>query len=368
MSPTDPPLPPDPDEPIGEPSWSADGVRGETSSADPAGEMPDESAVPGGGDVDAPADDPGFTTPPDDAPGIPGELGAAMAAASLVESPEPETQEESPTAAHRRRVSRRRYVLRRGAVAAGVLVVAGGLVALLISLTADDDDGDADNTVPSGSDVGAAGTAEDATTTARPTSSAATPTPPAPLVLGADTTDADTVDTFQIATPDPRESADTSDAVETTESPETTDDIETAETTEPFGATSEPADTTEPFGATSDTEPVASTEPGDGTTPAAGPESSLPDGPEYDLTSTPLCELTAGVAVTFQGPDVECLEIRLAQVIVGPVPFNVDDLFDEDTELAVQQFQQANDLEVDGIVGPETATLLGIWPGTADDE
>ena len=44
------------------------------------------------------------------------------------------------------------------------------------------------------------------------------------------------------------------------------------------------------------------------------------------------------------------------------MPFDVDDLFDEDTDLAVRQFQEASGLLVDGIVGPDTARALDIWP------
>jgi peptidoglycan hydrolase-like protein with peptidoglycan-binding domain len=63
------------------------------------------------------------------------------------------------------------------------------------------------------------------------------------------------------------------------------------------------------------------------------------------------------------GPDVECIEQRLDEVTDGPIIFEVDELFDESTEQAVRWFQEANDLVVDGVVGPQTAQLLGIWPG-----
>ena len=122
-------------------------------------------------------------------------------------------------------------------------------------------------------------------------------------------------------------------------------------------AGSEP-ETSGPAGSDPDSSDPSSSDP-DG----SEPEVSLPESPEYDLTSAASCELSAGVAVTFQGEDVLCLELRLAQVIVGPAPFDIDDLFEEDTELAVRQFQAANDLVIDGLVGQETATVLGIWPG-----
>jgi murein L,D-transpeptidase YcbB/YkuD len=98
------------------------------------------------------------------------------------------------------------------------------------------------------------------------------------------------------------------------------------------------------------------------TTEGSAPESTLPEPPEYDLTVPAVCEMEIGVAVTHQNVSVACLEVRLAQVIVGPVPFDVDDLFDEETDLAVRQFQEAQGLLVDGIVGPDTARALDIWP------
>jgi peptidoglycan hydrolase-like protein with peptidoglycan-binding domain len=62
------------------------------------------------------------------------------------------------------------------------------------------------------------------------------------------------------------------------------------------------------------------------------------------------------------GPDVLCIEERLEQVTVGPINFEVDEVFDEDTEQAVRWFQEFHELVVDGIVGPQTAQTLGIWP------
>ena len=63
------------------------------------------------------------------------------------------------------------------------------------------------------------------------------------------------------------------------------------------------------------------------------------------------------------GPQVECLQERLNEITVGGQQFAVDGAFGEQTEAAVRAFQQANELAVDGIVGPATGELLGIWPG-----
>ena len=59
---------------------------------------------------------------------------------------------------------------------------------------------------------------------------------------------------------------------------------------------------------------------------------------------------------------MECIERRLAQVTVGPINFEIDELFDENTEQAVRWFQESNGLIVDGIVGEQTGVALGIWP------
>ena len=91
-------------------------------------------------------------------------------------------------------------------------------------------------------------------------------------------------------------------------------------------------------------------------------ERTKPKPTTYELDSGASCELTGGAAVGMSGPDVECIEERLDQVTVGPINFEVDELFDENTEQAVMWFQEYNDLIVDGIVGPQTAQLLGIWP------
>lgn len=52
------------------------------------------------------------------------------------------------------------------------------------------------------------------------------------------------------------------------------------------------------------------------------------------------------------GPEVEDLQRRLMATGIDPGP--VDGLFGPKTEEAVRRFQQQNDLQVDGIAGPDT--------------
>ena len=60
---------------------------------------------------------------------------------------------------------------------------------------------------------------------------------------------------------------------------------------------------------------------------------------------------------------MQCLQERLNEVTVGGDDPGVDGAFGEQTEQAVRAFQEANELGVDGIVGPATGELLGIWAG-----
>ena len=63
------------------------------------------------------------------------------------------------------------------------------------------------------------------------------------------------------------------------------------------------------------------------------------------------------------GPQVQCLQERLNEVTVGGDQYAVDGVFGEQTEAAVRAFQEANEHIADGIVGPATGQLLGIWAG-----
>ena len=140
-------------------------------------------------------------------------------------------------------------------------------------------------------------------------------------------------------------------------------------TTEPV-ATTQRTTTTEPQAADTSA-PAVSGEPIEciEVPESTSLESSLPLPSEpvgrptaYVLDTCAPCELTGGAAVGMGGPDVECIERRLAQVTVGPINFEIDELFDENTEQAVRWFQESNGLIVDGIVGEQTGVALGIWP------
>ncbi|MEC4819769.1 MAG: peptidoglycan-binding domain-containing protein [Scytonema sp. PMC 1069.18] len=57
------------------------------------------------------------------------------------------------------------------------------------------------------------------------------------------------------------------------------------------------------------------------------------------------------------GADVERLQRDLAQL--GYNVGSVDGMFGEQTENAVKEFQTANSLSSDGVVGPQTGRALG---------
>ena len=61
------------------------------------------------------------------------------------------------------------------------------------------------------------------------------------------------------------------------------------------------------------------------------------------------------------GPEVTCLERQLLDGGFATVP--ADAMFDATTDLAVRAYQEAEGLEVDGVVGRQTAQRLGIWAG-----
>jgi peptidoglycan hydrolase-like protein with peptidoglycan-binding domain len=87
------------------------------------------------------------------------------------------------------------------------------------------------------------------------------------------------------------------------------------------------------------------------------PSSTVPEdtvaAPAGDTISTPLSHGSVG-------PDVVVLQERLAQLGYD-VP--VDGNFGVDTDAAVRAFQSDQGLTVDGVVGPETGSELGIWSG-----
>jgi peptidoglycan hydrolase-like protein with peptidoglycan-binding domain len=61
------------------------------------------------------------------------------------------------------------------------------------------------------------------------------------------------------------------------------------------------------------------------------------------------------------GESVECVQKALA--VQGFYTGAVDGVFDTDVASAATAFQTATSLHVDGVVGRQTANLLGIWPG-----
>ena len=84
--------------------------------------------------------------------------------------------------------------------------------------------------------------------------------------------------------------------------------------------------------------------------PAASPSV---EGPDVD------CSLAASVTVGATGPDVVCLESQL--VAVGALTDVAPDaVFDGTTRAAVERFQAANALDIDGVVGLRTANELAI--------
>lgn len=80
----------------------------------------------------------------------------------------------------------------------------------------------------------------------------------------------------------------------------------------------------------------------------------------YDLTVEPTCTISESLRFGDAGADVRCLQVRLDQV-TGGADVIVDGAFGSNTDDYVRLFQASNGLAVDGLVGPQTAGLLGIW-------
>jgi hypothetical protein len=68
--------------------------------------------------------------------------------------------------------------------------------------------------------------------------------------------------------------------------------------------------------------------------------------------------ISSSVSLGSTGTDVAVVQQALVDAGYD-VPVN--GVFDEQTEQAVREFQAAEGLTVDGIVGPQTATQLGVW-------
>jgi hypothetical protein len=105
---------------------------------------------------------------------------------------------------------------------------------------------------------------------------------------------------------------------------------------------------------------------------AAGPSSSVTDFVDGDRPTTvpvitlPIVPATCGITEVLEpgseGQQVECLQTMLTangyQLSGG--------VFDGATDQAVRAYQTAKDLDVDGVVGRQTAQALGIWQGGDD--
>jgi hypothetical protein len=327
VSPTDPPLPPSPDEPRDEPQW--DGGGADEPAAPPQEEEPASTAVPGE-PLEPSVTEPSVTEPiaeqpTDVVPEI--DLTESLPETDLGPTGVIEPTGLEPTAVmaggvaaadgtgeftreHRRRVSHRRYVMRRIGVGLVALAIIGGAVWLLVVLLGDDDQsaGGTDTTTPVTSEAAAIPpTTRSSTTTDVPA-----------------TTGAAIVETTEAAT--------------TTEPATTAADDETP--------TTEPIDSPASTGATDDT----------------ATESSPPGTVVYDLSSEPTCTIGQPLSQGNTGPQVRCVQERLNEVTVGGEELPEDGVYGEQTAAAVRAFQEANGLTADGVVGPTTGGALGIWP------
>ena len=110
--------------------------------------------------------------------------------------------------------------------------------------------------------------------------------------------------------------------------------------------------------------------PGEPVAAASGPAATTPDTTEPPVTTVaapePAVDLACTLSIRLEAgmtdPQVACLEAHLvaAGLLTDVSP---DDEFDAATEAAVEAFQTANSLVVDGMVGPQTAMRLGAWTG-----
>jgi protein MpaA len=77
------------------------------------------------------------------------------------------------------------------------------------------------------------------------------------------------------------------------------------------------------------------------------------------------CTITHALRWGARDPDVRCVEQTL--VAAGYALTGPDDFYGLSTSLAVRAYQAAHALAVDGVVGAQTATALGVWAGPAGD-
>ncbi len=110
----------------------------------------------------------------------------------------------------------------------------------------------------------------------------------------------------------------------------------------------------------------AGADPGAASTLAPGEVTDIVDG-DQETTSTTAPPQTAACSITevlktgSSGDQVACLEQQLAAA--GYLTAPADTTFDASTDTAVRAYQTAKALEVDGIVGRQTAQAMGIWAG-----
>ncbi|MDO8392436.1 MAG: L,D-transpeptidase family protein [Actinomycetota bacterium] len=76
---------------------------------------------------------------------------------------------------------------------------------------------------------------------------------------------------------------------------------------------------------------------------------------------TAACTITAVLKQGATGTEVQCLETQLQAGGFTATP--ADATFDAATDTAVRAYQTAKSLDVDGIVGRQTAQTMGIWAG-----
>jgi lipoprotein-anchoring transpeptidase ErfK/SrfK len=127
--------------------------------------------------------------------------------------------------------------------------------------------------------------------------------------------------------------------------------------TAPPAATAAPAEASEPGGPVVAAVPFHPTDEGELASAVRG---SLGLDPLVIIDTD--CELSIRLEVGDENDQVACLESQLiaAGALVESAP---DAVFDPKTAEAVKDFQEANSLVVDGVVGPQTARVLGIWTG-----
>ena len=77
------------------------------------------------------------------------------------------------------------------------------------------------------------------------------------------------------------------------------------------------------------------------------------------IPERPECTVDRFIYAGVDAPQVECLEDVLA--FDGYLTAAADTVYDDAAVDAVQAFQAENGLEVDGVVGPQTAVALGLW-------